>query len=130
MWLWWGVKFHNFKYVINLFCNIIGIFNLMWHVPFSTSALMLMVRNRSSSFSYNIPRDALLSSVLFGLRVVSRRRDRNMDDEPAGGAIPPPSKPSAASANLRLHSRCTLNCTKTALFWNSETLSWDKLITI
>lgn len=71
-------------------------------VPFSTSALMLIVRNRSSSFSYSIPREALLSRVRFGLRVASRRRDRNMDDVPAGGAIPPPSKPNTTSANLTL----------------------------
>jgi len=62
---------------------------------------MLIVRNLSSSFSYNMPRDAFLSSVRFGLRVASRRRDRNMDDVPAGGAIPPPSKPNTTtSANL------------------------------
>lgn len=72
------------------------------YLPFSTSALMLIVRNRSSSFSYSIPRDALLSRVRFGLRVASRRRDRNMDDVPAGGAIPPPNKPNTTSANLTL----------------------------
>jgi len=92
------------------------------HVPFSTSALMLIVRNRSSSFSYSIPRDALLSSVRFGLRVASRRRDRNMDDVPAGGTIPPPSKPNTTSANLTLlpqlgrPSRCNCNsCTPAGL---------------
>lgn len=92
------------------------------HVPFSTSALMLIVRNRSSSFSYSIPLDALLSSVRFGLRVASRRRDRNMDDVPAGGTIPPPSKPNTTSANLTLlpqlgrPSRCNCNsCTAAGL---------------
>lgn len=74
-------------------------------IPFSTSALMLMVRNRSSSFSYSMPREPLLSNVRFGLRVASRRRDRNMDDEPAGGAIPPTSKPNTTS-NLRLRLLC------------------------
>lgn len=71
-------------------------------VPFSTSALMLMVRSRSSSFSYSIPLDPFRSNVRFGLSVASRRRDRNIDDVPAGGAIPPPSKPNTTSANLTL----------------------------
>lgn len=64
-------------------------YGFVYYVPFSTSALMLIVRNRSSSFSYNIPRDAFRSSVLFGLSVASRRRDRSIVDVPAGGAIMP-----------------------------------------
>lgn len=62
-------------------------YSFLYYVPFSTSALMLIVRNRSSSFSYNIPRDAFRSSVLFGLSVASRRRNRSIVDVPAGGAI-------------------------------------------
>uniref|UniRef100_A0A0C9QI36 Os07g0563300 protein n=1 Tax=Fopius arisanus TaxID=64838 RepID=A0A0C9QI36_9HYME len=47
-------------------------------IPCSTSALMLMVLSRSSSFSYIIPRDDFLSSFRLGLTLTSRRLARSM----------------------------------------------------